>query len=96
MDIKADDMMELLNHLDDALRKEHQWMGFDAQLSKVTARDIDCFKDKAEAENFYKDELKSDHSIIPIEPVWFIVQDLSYYYTAMNSVPWIFISMHRR
>jgi hypothetical protein len=77
VDIKADDMMELLIHLNDALHKEHQWMGYGAQLSKVTAKDIDCFKDKVEAENFYKDELKgSNHSIVPIEPIWFIVQDL--------------------
>jgi hypothetical protein len=77
MDIKAEDMMELLLRLNDALHEDYQWMGYDAGLSKVTARDIDCFKDKAESENFYKAELRgSNHSIVPIEPIWFIVQDL--------------------
>jgi len=76
MDIKADDMMEVLMRLNDALHEDYQWMGYDAQLSKVTAKDIDCFKDKKEAADFYQKELRSDHSIVPIEPIWFIVQDL--------------------
>ena len=76
MDIKAKDMHEIWERLESALKEDYQWMGYDPALPAVTAHDIDCFKDKAEAEKFYKEELKASHTIVPIEPVWFIVQDL--------------------
>src|SRR5450755_4287931 len=51
--------------------------GICCTVKQNNREDIDCFKDKVEAENFYKDELKgSNHSIVPVEPIWFIVQDL--------------------
>ncbi|HZK64874.1 MAG TPA: hypothetical protein VFC34_12060, partial [Puia sp.] len=69
-------MHEIWERLEGALKEDYQWMGYDPALPAVTAHDIDCFKDKAEAEKFYKEELKASHTIVPIEPVWFIVQDL--------------------